>query len=174
METALEHILIDANKQEMILYIQTHPSEFEELIGLATSHKQPYSWRAAWLLYGVMETNDSRISKHLDYIIKNLDTFKDGQQRNLINVLLKMEIKEKLQGLLFDICVNIWTKIEKQPSVRYKAFELILQITKRHPELYNEVVALTQEQYVEPLSHGIKSSMYKKIKSLNKSKKLYF
>ena len=58
------------------------------------------------------------------------------------------------------------TETDKQSSVRFKAFEFIIQITKKYPELYNEVIVLAQDHYVEPLSAGIKSSMQKMIKSL--------
>ena len=68
METALENILTSSYKAEMISYINTHPNDFEEAIELAVSNKQPYSWRAAWLLWSCMEKNDPRIQVHLKKI----------------------------------------------------------------------------------------------------------
>jgi len=150
----------------MISYIELHPTEFEELIALALSNKQPYAWRAAWLVWGCMEDNDKRIGKHLLSMIQLLGKVKDGHQRNLINVILKMEIAQKYEGLLFDACVAIWISIEKQSSVRFKSFECILKLAKKYPELYSEVLALAQDQYIEPLSEGIKKSMNKMIRSL--------
>jgi hypothetical protein len=35
----------------LISYLSAHPEYFEEAITLAISDKQPYSWRAAWLLW---------------------------------------------------------------------------------------------------------------------------
>ena len=151
----------------MIAYIASHPNAFEELIELAIANKQPYSWRAAWLLWSCMENNDKRIKKHIPIILENLDEFKDGHQRNLINILQKMQIPEEHEGRLFDSCVNIWMDIEKQPSVRYRAFECIVQLTQSYPELYNEVATLTEERFIAPLSQGIKKSIDKKIKILN-------
>ena len=151
----------------MISYVESHPDEFEELIGLALLNKQPYSWRAAWLLSNCMDYNDQRIKKYIPKIINALTTVKDGQKRDLINVLRRMEINEEHEGLLFDICVAVWSKIDKLPSVRSSAFKLIIQITKKHPELFNEVVLLTQTEYIESLSHGIKRSIQKLVNSLN-------
>lgn len=170
LETPLEHVLINSDKEGMVSHVTSHPNDFKELILLAISNKQPFSWRAAWLLWSCMKTNDKRIEKHLDKIINILDKRKDGHQRNLINILLKMRVNNEQEGLLFDTCINIWTNIDKQSSVRYKAFELVIQITKRHPELHNEVIAHAQERYIETLSDGIKKSMYKLIKSLHKKK----
>ena len=152
----------------MVSYIESNPNEFTELINLAFVNKQPYSWRAAWLLWTCMKKNDKRVEKYILPIINILEKVNDSQKRNLINVLRKMEINEQHEGLLFDICVNIWTEIDKQPSVRSKALEMIIQITKKHIELYNEVEVLTQNYYVDSLSNGIKMSIVKKIKELEK------
>ena len=35
----------------MIAYMETHPEAYEEAVQLAISDKQPYAWRAAWLLW---------------------------------------------------------------------------------------------------------------------------
>lgn len=159
--TQLECILTKSYKEVMISYITTNQEEFSELIELAISDKQPYSWRAAWLLWSCMERNDSRVQPHVSTLVKQLNSFKDGQQRNLINILLKMEVPEEDEGLLFDSCVDIWLKIEKQSSVRFKAFEVIMKLVEKYPELKNEVQSLTDMRFVEPLSEGIKKSFYK-------------
>lgn len=155
-------------KEGMIHYVTTHQEDFDELIHLATADKQPYSWRAAWLLWSCMQKNDSRIIPHIPQIVTTISQSKDGHQRNLINILLKMEIPEEYEGLLFDTCVTIWSKIDKQPSVRFKAFEVMVLICDKYPELLNEIMFLTRDEYVETLSAGIKTSMYRKIKKLNK------
>jgi hypothetical protein len=67
MESVLEHILANSYKQDIIKFIDDHPEEYEEVIRLAVSDKQPYAWRAAWLLCSCMEDNDRRIQP---YIIK--------------------------------------------------------------------------------------------------------
>ncbi|RYM31292.1 hypothetical protein ERX46_16525 [Brumimicrobium glaciale] len=163
-ETPLESILTKSYKEEMISYITAHQDEVDELIELAVSDKQPYSWRAAWLLWIIMEKNDLRVQAHVSTMVKQLNSCKDGQQRNLINILLKMEVPEENEGLLFDSCVDIWLKIEKQSSVRYKAFEVIVQLAKKYPELNNEVESLTDKRFIEPLSGGIRRSFYNLIK----------
>ena len=41
----------------MLAYVKANPNEVEELIRLALADKQPYSWRAAWLLRSCLEKN---------------------------------------------------------------------------------------------------------------------
>jgi hypothetical protein len=50
METAFEKILTNSDRPEMESYVIAHPESFAEAIKLAIADKQPYSWRAAWLL----------------------------------------------------------------------------------------------------------------------------
>lgn len=55
VETKLEHILTNSYKADMISYLKSHPEDFDEAIKLAIADKQPYSWRAAWLLWSCMK-----------------------------------------------------------------------------------------------------------------------
>ena len=106
METALEHILTSCYKADMIIYMDAHPEDFEEAIKLAVSDKQPYSWRAAWLLWSCMEENDRRIQRYMKKIINTLTTKNDDHQRELLKILLQMEINEEYEGFLFNcLCI---------------------------------------------------------------------
>ena len=168
METALEHILTNSYKADMISYLESHPEDFEEAIRLAISDKQPYSWRAAWLLWSCMDKNDQRIKKYIKDIINTLTTRNDDQQRELFIILQQMELDEEDEGVLFNICVDVWEKINKKPSVRYNAFKLIVKIAKNHPDLSHEVIFLTQNQYMDSLSDTVKKSISKMIMGLKR------
>lgn len=164
METALEQVLTSCYKAGMISYMDTHPEDFEEAIKLAVTDKQPYSWRAAWLLWSCMEENDPRIQRHINVIVNSLPTKNDEQLRDLLIILQHMELDEKYEGKLFDICVTVWEKIDKKPSVRFNAFRMIVKIARKYPDLSHEIFFLTQEQYLDPLSTTAKKSVYKMIK----------
>lgn len=164
METALEHILISSYKHEMISYMHANPENFKEAIKLAVSNKQPYSWRAAWLLWSCMEKNDRRIQKHVKNIIRAFEDKKDGHQRDLLLILLKIKLAKNYESVLFDKCITIWENINKQPSVRLTVLKFIVKIVKKHPELSKEIHFLTQDQYLNTLSPGVKKSIYKMIK----------
>ena len=85
METALENILTNLYKDEMISYMDAHPEYYEKLIEIAVSDEQPYSWRAAWLLWSCMKENDPRIQNYINDIISTITTKKDGHQRELLD-----------------------------------------------------------------------------------------
>jgi len=166
METEVEKILTSTYKDGMISYVSKNPECFGELMDLSLADKQPYSWRAAWLVWSCMEKNDKRIRKYVKDIIKVLPERKDGQLRELLKILEQMEIDEELEGLLFDHCVKVWLKIEKRPSVRFNAFKILVKITHRYPELAKEVILLTRNQYMASLSPCVNKSVNKMIKDI--------
>jgi len=170
MKTTLEHILTSSYKDNMISFMDTHPEYFKEAIELAISDKQPYSWRAAWLLWSCMEENDRRIQRSIKNIINVITTKNDGHQRELLKILLLMELDEEYEGFLFNVCVSIWEKINKRPSVRLMAFRVIVKIAKKHPDLFHEITFLTQNQYLDTLSPGVNKSISKMIKGFTMHK----
>ncbi|OGU34750.1 MAG: hypothetical protein A2068_05325 [Ignavibacteria bacterium GWB2_35_6b] len=166
MESILENKLITSYKNEMISFLKSHPEYFDEAIQLAVSDKQPYSWRAAYLLWGCMDNNDSRIRNYISLILNSIKDKKDGHQRELLKILYKMEISKKYEGKIFDICFNLWEQLNKDPSVRMTAFKFIIKIVKKHPELMEEIIFLTQDHYLETLSPGVKHSIEKLMKEV--------
>lgn len=164
METAFEHILTNCYKDDMIAYLDNHPEDFNEAIELAISNKQPYSWRAAWLLWSCMDDNDPRVQGCVKKIIDSLWNKEDGHQRELIKILQRMDLDDEFEGYLFDVCVSIWEKIGKNPSVRMTAFKFIVKIAQKHPDLSHEINLLTQSQYLETLSPAVKKAISKLIK----------
>lgn len=161
METPLEHIIISAFKNTAVAYIKAHPEQYEELIQLVLENKGRYSWRAAWFLSCTMEKNDKRVQKHVSQIIEILSAKKYEQARELLKVMQLMELNEEQEGKIFDICVTLWENVTEQPSVRYNALKLILQIVKKHPELSPEIKFLLEQHYIEPLTEGVKKSVAK-------------
>ncbi len=131
MESTLENKLLSSYKDEMISFMDSHPEFFEEAIELALVDKQPFSWRAAWLLWSCMEENDKRIRKYLKKIIDSLKSKDDGHQRELLKILLQMELKEEYEGILFNLCMDIWEQINKKPSVRITALKFIIKDRKK-------------------------------------------
>ena len=161
METPLEKTLTSCYKDEIIAFMNAHPECFEEAVELAVSDKQPYSWRAAWLLWSVIEENDKRIKKFIKRIVNAAKTNSDSHQRELLKILLMMELDEKYESVLFDLCMNIWEQISKAPSVRVNALKLIVKIANKHPELKKEISFLAQDHYLESLSPGARHSALK-------------
>jgi len=163
MESQLEKILTRSYKSQLIAYLTKHPEEFDELLKLALSNKQPYSWRGTWLLWSCMVKDDIRVKKHVSEIIDSLLNRPDNQQREILIVLQKLNIEEEHEGRLFNSCISIWESTSKQYSVRYNAFKLLLKIAKKYPELLNEVFSLAQSPYLDTFSMPVRKSLLRMI-----------
>ncbi|MEP1151665.1 MAG: hypothetical protein ABJH08_08065 [Balneola sp.] len=166
MSTPLEQVLLRRKKSEMIEFLDQHPENFDPAMLLALGTELPLCWRAAWLVGGVTEKNDSRIKPYIHQIIEVLPERGDGHQRELLKLLLKMDLTEDYESLLFDHSVSIWEQVRKQPSVRYFAFKGMVKVTEKYPDLKNEVLSLTQPHFINPLSPGIRKGVLKIIKQL--------
>ena len=167
METKLEYQLLNSHKAEMISYMKSNPKEFDELIKLALADKHRYSWRAAWLLWSCIDKNDQKLRNSVKRIIDVLPKKNDNQQRELLKILQQMEINSEYEGQLFDTCMNIWKSVDKNPSLRWNAFKLLVAISKRHPDLSAEMSSLTESHYVNTLSESVKKSIVKLTSELN-------
>lgn len=169
MENPVEHILLKERKAGMLAFMQANPTAFETLLALAVIDKQPYSWRAAWLLSKCMDKNDTRVMPYIPKMIERIKIGMHSQKRDLLNVLQKMELSEDEEGILFDICVDIWCRLDYIPSVRLNAFRMMFKIVKKIPALREEVLFLVEEEYVDSLSGGIQTVIRRLIKQLNKA-----
>lgn len=166
MSDTLRSVLIRRRKSEMIDFMSNHPEAFDQAIKLALENEENFSWRAAWLVAGVMEKNDQRVRPFIQKIIDALPDRDDGHQRELLKILLKMELDEDFESLLFDLSVTLWEQVRKQSSVRYYAFQGMMKVVEKYPELKNEILSLTQPHFVNALSPGVRKSVHKSINEL--------
>ena len=165
-ETPLEHILTNSYKADLVDYINQHPGDFAKLCQLALSGKQPYSQKAAWLLWSCMKKNDPRVKKYYHKIINVLPQIPGRQQRELLMVLEKMDLNTKFVAPLFDTCTAIWQTLNNKPSIRYVALRIMIKIGHRYPDLANETRLLTGDIYIDQLSGPVRKSVLRLVQSL--------
>jgi hypothetical protein len=159
----LERVLIDSYKDGMVAYVNSTPAAFDELIELSLSDKQPFAWRAAFILSSVMKKNDKRVSKKIDKAIEVIDGKPDGHQRELLKILLKLELAEEQEAKLVDICIALWKNIEAKPALRFYALRMLMNIAEKYPDLENEIRLLTTDMYMDSLSQGIRRVIEKRL-----------
>ena len=166
MESKLKSKLISSYKEEMVAFLKSQPKHFNEAMELAISDDQPFAWRSAVLLSSCMEDNDARVKKYIKPILACIKSKNDGHQRELLKILCRMQLTDKSEGIVFDICIRLWEQISKDPSVRITALKFIFKIAQQHPELLNEITPLMQVHYLELLSPGVKRSVNRMIEEI--------
>jgi len=155
----LKIALTTKTKSGLIAFLQANPACFDELLQLALSDDQDYAGRATWSITLIMQQNDVRLRNHVTEMVRILPHCEDGHKRLLLMVLRNMEIPESCEGELFNICVNIWETTSLAPALRACAFQNILRIARKYPELKNEIQYLTEEIYLETLTKGVRHSI---------------
>lgn len=163
MKTPLEYSLSNGRKDEMIAFLRTHANYLPEAFELTVSDKQPFCWRAAWLLQNCIEQNHPLLVKLLPKLVQVLPDKNDGHQREIIKLLFLADWTEEIEGELFMHCLQIWKQIHKSPSLRMNSMHVLLKIEKKHPELKPEINLLLDECYIDCLSPGIKRSLLKQL-----------
>jgi hypothetical protein len=155
----LKTILKTEFKSGLMAFLQSNPNCFDELLQLALSDDRDYAFRAAWGITLIIEQNDCRLKDYVTEMVQILPQREDGHQRVLLMILRNMEIPETSEGEFLDFCVNIWKKTVLSPGLRSCAFQNILRIREKYPELQHEIQYLTEEKYLETLSKGIRHSI---------------
>ena len=157
----IDFVLTRCTKSQMIAAVRRHPRCFDQALHILLEGKVVYSWRAAWLLNCNMKHHDSRIRKHVDDLVKLLPHRPENEQREILKILLRMEISEDTEGLLLDHCISIWQNPSIRPAVRYYALKLVSNIAVRHPELRHELQLLVQDFHLETITPEIRRSVLK-------------
>ena len=153
----------DINIEEIKLFLDSKESIFNKIVDLSMKNEKNYSWRAAWLLSRSMTKNDSRYRPFILKIIKSISEKEAGHQRELLKIINKFNWTKKQEGILFAICVKLWVDIKLKSGTRYYAMEILLKISKKYPELKNEINYLFENNYLKNLSPGISSNILKKV-----------
>jgi hypothetical protein len=151
-------------KEEMIELINSNAGFFTETLALSQQALHPVSWRAAWMLYHCMEAGDPRLQPKLQNLIQAIPGKPDGHQRELLRIIERLDYPEETEGVLFDLCMNLWEQPGKIPSLRLFALRIVLRIAAKYPELNNEIAFVTQPHYLEGLSPGIGNAVQRMIK----------
>ena len=154
------------DRLKYISVINSSNNRYNEAIKLALSDEKPQAWRCAWILNHCSKKRDARLQPYLVDFMDVVMKKEEGHQREILKLILKMDVDDDNEGKLFDLCMTIWETIDKTPSVRITAFKILVNIAKKYPELAAELKFLTDSDYTDTLSHGIKHSFNKLVKEL--------
>lgn len=152
-------LLLSAHKKTLLAALHQHPEDKHMLLDLLLKEKDPLAWRAGWLLGDCISNNDPIIVPLISEIIDLLPEKTESQQREYLKILLRMNLYEKQEGKLFDLCTQLWLNPRKQPSIRMYSFRLMLKIAENHPQLIHEIKIIAQTEHTQNLSKGVRHSV---------------
>lgn len=165
---SLDIVLSKFFKKDVFNFMNQFPEEFESIVALTITDEKPICWRAAWVVQTFMEQDDERVQPYVDAILQIIPQKEDGHQRELLKILAQMNLNDDRESILYDECVAIWESVRKKPGTRYFAFQQMVKMVEKYPELMQEIHAVTQPQHINTLSPGVRQGVVKLIQQLNK------
>ncbi|MCF8225495.1 MAG: hypothetical protein K9J30_06425 [Bacteroidales bacterium] len=156
-------------KEEIVSIIGPDPDAFNALMEYSLSRQMPVCWRAAWIMDHMAEKHPWLAEPHIDKMWNEIPKeHPDGVTRSILRLLTRYEIPEDMQGLATDLCLN-WLEKEAVPvAIKVFSMEVLLNITRIHPELRNEFITLIEDQL--PFnSAGYKARADRIIKQMKKA-----
>ena len=157
------------NKDSVLEKIRSDKKNIHLLLEWSQLTEHPIGWRSSWLLRQSVQKNDSTLKPYIGAVLKKFTSFNESQKREWLKLLSNQTMSENEEGILFDISVSEWKKVNNHPALRSSAFNIMFRILQTYPELRVELSHLMTSDYVDSLSPGIKRIILKSWKAVEKS-----
>lgn len=148
--------------------VGTDPQHFSTLMNYILTEKDPVPPRAAWVAEIVSEKKPCLLIPWTGKLIEGLESFTHpGTTRNVLKMLMRVEIPEEYQGLLIDICFRWIADENVKVASKIFSMQIIENHVNQYPELAFELSELIRDQFNKN-SAGFKSRGKKVLKNLQK------
>ncbi len=156
-----------AFKAELIAYCQKEAC-WGELAELSFDEDPYLAWRALWLLSSLKAAELRSLQLDAKALIGFAAKQDDSYQRECFKVLAKLDLAEAILSEYFDWAEKLWVDIGRKASLRIMALRAMARIAKVYPILKQEILALSDSEYLDPLSPGIRHQAQALFQDLDK------
>jgi len=148
-EILKEHSKVQCNK--IVNWVGASQQHFDELFHLFLHDEYRVVQRAGWPVSYCVIGHPELIKKHWNSLIKNLEkpNLHNAVKRNSIRLLQDINIPEKYQGEVMDICFNYIASPAEAVAVKAFSLTVLTRLAKQYPEIIPEIKLLIEDQ----LSH---------------------
>jgi dihydroorotase len=166
-KTILEvHSKSQANK--IIKWVGEDKKRFAELVHLFLTDEYRVTQRAAWPISDVSIQHPELVKPYLGKFVAHLS--KKGMHpaviRNILRLMQFIDVPVKYHGKVVNACFEFLLKNEYPIAFKAHAMTVLLNITKKEPELKREL-KLVIEEMMEKGSAGIRARGRKVLKGLS-------
>lgn len=149
-------------------YIYIEPGALKEYMAILFGDDIKLAQRAAWSLSDIALNEPRRIQRYFPKLISVLEqgAAHPAIERNILHSFERMEIPEKFQSALIDICFANMISEDKSIAARAYSITLAARLCAPYPELVSEFGVLVKELQERPLSAGIKVRLRNAIRDL--------
>ncbi len=145
-EILKEHSKAQCNK--IVQWVGDSQKRFEELFHLFLTDEYRVVQRAAWPVSYCVIAHPVFIKKNFKKLIKNLakPNLHVSVKRNSIRLLQHVDIPEKFQGEIMDICFGFVASPTEPVAVKAFSLTVLGNLAKQYPEIIPEIKVLIEEQ----------------------------
>lgn len=132
---------------KIVEFIGEDAGKFKELIKIFISDEYLLAQRAGWALSYCAELHPQMVKPYLGKLLDQLERndVHDAVKRNVVRLLLYVEIPEKLLGRAYCHCVDLIDDINAPIAVRVFALLVAANISDGEPDLRRELQLIVKK-----------------------------
>ncbi len=166
-----EEILKEHSKAQcaiIVKWVGNNQQHFDELFDLFINDEAIVVQRAAWPMSYCVIDHPTFINKHWSSFLKNLSRPKlhDAVKRNSVRLLQHVNIPEKYQGEVMNICFGYVESATEAVAIKAFSLTILGNLAKQYPEIIPEIKLMIESQ-LEDQTAAFKSRAKKLFKSVN-------
>lgn len=149
-----ETLLAEHSKAQclrVVNWVGGNQQRFDQLFSLFTGQEYRVIQRAAWPVSYCVEAHPGLIKKHLGILIKRMQDPRVhvAVKRNSLRLLQFVDIPEKYQGELMNVCFDYITRINEAAAVKAFALTVLDNLSRLYPEIEQELLTAIETQWDE-------------------------
>src|SRR4026207_2240722 len=146
-----EEILKEHSKKQcdkIVRWVGKSQKRFDDLFHLFLTGQYRVIQRAAWPVSYCVIAHPGFIKHNFSKLIKNLhkEGLHNSVKRNTVRLLQHLEIPEKYQGEVLEICFNYISSPAEPVAVKAFSLTVLSNLAKLYPELLPELKLIIVEQ----------------------------
>lgn len=144
-----EALLAEHSKAQctrIVNWIGDNQQRFDLLFALFTGNEYRVIQRASWPVSYAVEAHPKLIKKHLGKLIRHLQNpeVHVAVKRNSIRLLQHVEIPQKYQGELMNICFDYITRPAEAAAVKAFSLTVLDHLSRLYPEIDQELTTIIE------------------------------
>jgi hypothetical protein len=154
----LEFIDAWENLPFLLSEVTKTPEYYLMLMEIALHNQNKKSWRAAYLIDKINDSNPQLLNPFLNEMIEQVKIEQShSKKRHFLKLISQNELPPDQQGFMFDFCLKTFTSAKEDLAVRVHAMQILYNISEKEPELKPEILTLIEYEMENHSSAGILS-----------------
>ena len=159
-----------AQRDRIVAYIGDDKKRFKELLDLFLGSDYRITQRAAWAVSSWAELHPELIKPYLNKLVDNLELPDQHHavKRNTLRVFQFMDIPEKSQGKLYDICIKFLLSMHEPIAIKAFSITVLQNLAMKYPDLQQELKVIFSDVAKHETSPAIVHRAKKALKEFSK------